>query len=252
MKPNKSGMAGKVSMQTQPGGRFTAENVTARQLIRYRLSAAGCRSCLAGPNGWTTTASTSWRRRSGDDLGDAVSAERSGAAEPRAADVAGAARRSRSSSWSITERARRPPYALVAARRDGALGPQPASGRRSTARRPMFRPARLRRLRLMPGNMIGGGASMAQLANSLAAFVGRIVFDRTGAHRRLRFHAQVDARSDSGGLRQESRRDRAAADRSERSVDFHRAAGTTRAQTGRAEGPVDALVIDRAEHPVEN
>ena len=34
VKMNKSGLAGKVSIQTLPGGRFSAENVTLRQLIR--------------------------------------------------------------------------------------------------------------------------------------------------------------------------------------------------------------------------
>ena len=57
------GIAGKVSIQTQPGGRFTAENVTAAAADPVRVSAAGFADCLAGPNGWTTTASTSWRRR---------------------------------------------------------------------------------------------------------------------------------------------------------------------------------------------
>src|SRR5262245_17399645 len=77
IKPNKSG-DGRVMMQIQPGGRFSATNVTLRQLIRnaYQLQDF---QIVGGP-GWQTDDhfDVVAKAESGDGLGDPFRAERQG------------------------------------------------------------------------------------------------------------------------------------------------------------------------------
>jgi uncharacterized protein (TIGR03435 family) len=89
-----------------------------------------------------------------------------------------------------------PIYALIVARSDGKLGPQLKKSQADCAA--MFTAGRGRGamppppgppqpgesipcgMRIGPGNLLMGGSPLSQFANSLGMFSGRIVLDRTG------------------------------------------------------------------------
>jgi len=91
------------------------------------------------------------------------------------------------------DRREMPIYALVVARSDGVLGPQlhksttdcaalaSAARARGTVPAPPPPGGRLPcGMRMFPGALAGGAASMAQLTNAIGRFVGRTVVDRSG------------------------------------------------------------------------
>jgi uncharacterized protein (TIGR03435 family) len=120
--------------------------------------------------------------------------------------------------------------------------------------------ARQRRRRLdrrpaafaVPGHMSAGGAGLGQLANSLAAMVGRLVFDRTGLTGSFDFTlnwtpdqipAGYDKKAGALGL--------PPVDPNGPSI-FTALQEQLGLKLDAQKGPVDTLFIDRVEHPVEN
>ena len=116
-----------------------------------------------------------------------------------------------------------------AQRREGPVGGGPG-GSQSLA--PGERPPC--GLRIGPGNMIGGGAMLAQLTNTLSPFVNRVVLDRTGLERQLRSRPPVDARPP--GPRRARGGRFPPRDRRRYAVDLHRGAGAARVEVGVDEG----------------
>src|SRR5262249_27603711 len=183
VKQNKSGM-GKVSIQTLPGGRFPAENITLRGLIRfaYRLDDAR----LTGGPSWLDA----------DRFDIVAKAENGDLGEPYLAEQRGEASRGQMMLQSLladrfklrvhTEDREQALYALVRARRDGTFGPEL---RRSTLDCHMAAPRADApspggtscgiRIGGAPGTIVAGGASIGQLARTLTTWVGRVVVDRT-------------------------------------------------------------------------
>jgi uncharacterized protein (TIGR03435 family) len=184
VKPNASG-DGKVMIQAQPNGRFTATNVTLRILIRnaYQLQEA---QVVGGPS-WLDEDRFDIVAKADGEPGDPFRAEQRGQPS-RGQLMLRSLLAERFKLETHTEAREMPIYALLAARKDGALGAKLQPSRLDCAT-----PQAIVRLvgagasgqppcgiRLFPGSLVAGGASMLQLANSLVAFVGRLVFDRSG------------------------------------------------------------------------
>ena len=187
IKPNKSG-DGRVMFGMQPGGRFTATNVPLRGIVvmAYQLQNF---QLLGGPD-WIDSERFDINAKAEGDIPlgtpgsvgtmqlmlQALLAERFGLVVHR-------------------EKRDLPIYALVLARNDGKLGPQlrpstvdcQALGRSGRGGPPAPNappPPPGERppcgMRMGPGNLMGGGFPVSQLAVALSPRVQRIVVDRTG------------------------------------------------------------------------
>jgi uncharacterized protein (TIGR03435 family) len=261
IKPNKSG-DGRIMMQVQPGGRFTAINVTLRILIRnaYRLQD----SQIVGGPGWMSDDhfDVVAKAESGDGPGDPFAAEKPGETT-RGQLMIRALLADRFKLETHEETREMPIYALVPAHADGKLGPQlhqsetdcnaiVAAARARGAVPPPAPPQPGDRvpcgMRIGPGNLTAGSSTMTQFANSLSMFVGRIVEDRTGLAGNFDFNLtwtpdQMPQRPPGAP---------------EPPIDPNGASIFTALQEqlglklDSQKGPVRVLVIDRAEHPTEN
>jgi len=187
IKLNKSG-DGRVMIGMQPGGRFTASNVTVRMLIRnaYQLQD----SQLVGGPDWLTT----------DHFDIAAKAEDGAVSGPppplgQPGPIQLMLRSLLADRFKLVvhnEDKEMPIFALVLNRPDGKLGPQLTKsavdcaaimGRgRGAAPTPPPPPGQAMPcgIRMGFGNMVVGAAPMAQIAASLSQFAGRIVVDKTG------------------------------------------------------------------------
>jgi uncharacterized protein (TIGR03435 family) len=199
IKPNKSG-DGRVMLGIQPGGRFTATNVTLRMLIRnaYQLQDF---QITGGPS-WLADDRFDIVAKAEDGAGmiDAFRAAQSG--EPsRGQLMMRALLADRFKLVVHNETKEMPIYALIVARSDGKLGPQLkpsdvdcaamiAAGRgRGPGAMPPPGPPQPGAppappppcgIRIGPGNMAVGASPMSQVANTLSQFAGRIVLNKTG------------------------------------------------------------------------
>jgi uncharacterized protein (TIGR03435 family) len=270
VKQNKSPI-GKVAIQTQPGGRFEAVNVTVRQLVRfaYRLQDA---QLSGGPKWLDDDRFDVVARADGDGLGEPSLADRAGQPS-RAQLMLRALLADRFKLQAHNESRQLAIYALVSARRDGALGPalqhsdadcsDPDDDTRVTVKaKPKAQGPKSKTetatagphcgVRILPGNVTGGGASMGQLANSLSPMVGRLVFDRTGLTGAFDFTLtwtpdQIPQGFDKKGAAMGL----APIDPNGPSI-FTAIQEQLGLKLDSRKAPVDVFVIDRAEHPVEN
>jgi uncharacterized protein (TIGR03435 family) len=165
------------------------------------------------------------------------------------------------------DRREMPIYALVLARRDGKLGPQlrasatdcaalmaatRARGGPPTPCAPGERPPC--GLRMFPGNFSGGSATITQLTNALARFVSRTVVDRTG----LTGNYDVDLQWTPDQMPQGLRGDAPPGAPPLPTIDPNGPSIFTAVQEQlglkleSTKGPVDVLVIDRAERPTDD
>ena len=156
-----------------------------------------------------------------------------------------------------------PVYALVVARRDGRLGPElrrsdvdcaasAAAARRGVA--PSSNPPAMREethcaMAVGAGNLILGGRSVFQLANTLSNLVGRPVVDRTGLTGV--FDITLTWTPDQVPQGPSTALEPPAVDPNGPSI-FTALQEQLGLKLDSQKGPVDVLVIDRAEHPVED
>lgn len=186
VKPNKSGDM-RVSLGIQPGGRFTATNVSLRALIRsaYQLQDF---QLVGGPD-WIASERFDIIAKA---MGDVPSRPPWGQPGPMQFMLQ-TLLEERFKLSMHRERRELPVYELVLARTDGKLGPQlrvstvdcaamaaargrggaPPPGPPSPGERPCG-------IRMMGGRLAGGGFPLSQLATTLSQFVQRVVLDRTG------------------------------------------------------------------------
>ena len=198
VKPNKSG-DGRVVMLSQPGGRFTATNVTLQMLIS---TAYGIPQPL--PN-FQILAGPDWIRSDRFDIvAKAPEDTPPGPNSPMSLMIR-TLLKERFGLVVHDETRALPVYALVMARADRKPGPQlkpaavdcaaimargcggppvpPPPGERGPERMPCG-------IRLTPGNLAGGGSSIAQFASAISRFVNRPVLDQTGLSGNFDFDLQ--------------------------------------------------------------
>ncbi len=256
VKPNQSGNA-KAGIQTLPNGRFVAENVTLRGLITYayRLQPA---QLEGGPN-WLDSARFDIVAKGDPESTTQFDADRRNVPS-RAQAMLQSLLAERFKLETRVEARELPIYALVRARPDRKLGP---SLRPSTA--DCGDPSALRnaptvserpmcgiRMGGGAGTIVAGGASMSQVANTLTVWVGRIVVDRTELAGAYDFTLTwtpdqlpqgFDKKVAAGGI--------APADPNGPSI-FTAIQEQLGLKLDSRKGPVDVLIITRAERPTEN
>jgi uncharacterized protein (TIGR03435 family) len=268
IKINKSG-DGRVMVQNQPGGRFTATNVTLRMLIRQAYQLQDFQ--ISGGPSWLNddhfdvVAKADPSALGGGTGGPAFGAPDSGPTPTQLMIRALLADR-----FKLTvhhDNKELPVYALVVARSDGKLGSAlkksdvdcaaMIAAARGRGRGPMAPPAPGERMpcgfRVGMGTMTAGGATLAQLATSLSMFVGRVVVDKTGITGGYDF--DLTWTPDQMPQRPPGAPDPVfngvAIDPNGPSI-FTAVQEQLGLKLDSQKGPVAVLVIDRAEHPVEN
>jgi len=269
IKPNKSG-DGRVMMSVQPGGRFTATNVTLRMMIRnaYQLQEF---QITGGPS-WIADErfDIAAKAEAGDTMGDPFRAEQTGQPS-RGQLMIRALLAERFKLVVHNEEKEMPIYALVPARSDGKLGPQltaseadcaaiVAAARARGGRGPMGPPPDPGRggpppqcgIRIGPGNMAVGGSPMSQVATSLSMFAGRIVVDKTGLSGSYDFTLTwTPDQMPGAGQRPPGAPEPPPIDPNGASL-FTAVQEQLGLKLDSQRGPVAMLVIDRAERPTEN
>jgi len=266
IKPNKSG-DGRVMMQVQPGGRLTATNVTLKLLIRnaYQLQDF---QIVGGPNWMADDHFDIIAKAESDGLGDPFQAERRG--EPSRGQLM--MRQLLAERFKLVvhnEDREMPIYALVLNRADGKLGPQikvsdvdcaqmMGRGRGRGPGGPPPGPPPPGQpmpcgIRIAPGNMVVGGSTLAQFANSIGMFVGRIVVDKTGLAGNYDFNLTwtPDNMPQRPPGAPEPLINGNPIDPNGPSI-FTAVQEQLGLKLDSQKGPVSVLVIDRAERPTEN
>jgi uncharacterized protein (TIGR03435 family) len=260
IKPNNSG-DGRVMFANQPGGRFTATNITLKLLIRnaYQLQDF---QIVGGPN-WITS----------DRFDIVAKAEDGTPAETPSLDRTGPSRVQMMMRALLAERFQLvvhnetrelPIYALVLARSDGKLGPELhksdtdcnalfAAGRGRGPMPPPGPPQPGERLpcgvRIGMGNMAIGGAPLFQIANAMANFIGRTVVDKTGLAGN--YDASLTWTPDQLPQRPPGAPEPPPIDPNGPSI-FTAVQEQLGLKLDSQKGPVAVLVIDRVERPKEN
>lgn len=286
VKPSAPG-GGPSLMRAEPGGRFRASNVGAVELI---LSAYDLQSAqLVGAPKWTSSArfdvlakapaeiapsaDTGKQKEKTDKLRQVGSFERDAGGDP--SDLQLMIRAMLADRFALkahTETRQLPIYEIVVARSDRRLGPQltrsttdcaanvarasrPArADQGTTAAAPAAGKATRCGVRESAGWYSAGGVSMAQIAASLSALVGRTVADRTG----LAGNWAVDLRYTPDRLPSPDALAAQSAKKNTQAIDPNGPSIFTalREQLGlklqSAKGPVPVLVIDRLEAPKPN
>ena len=197
IKPNNSG-DGRVMMQNQPG-RFIATNIPVRLLIRnaYQLQDF---QITGGPS-WLNSDRFDINAKVDASVQDEVAAARGAGPGQGPNPVQLMVRTLLAERFKLVvhnETKDQPIYGLIMARSDGRLGPQlkkaevdcaaqmaAMRGRGPARGLPPPGPSQPGDvipcgIRIGPGNMAVGGSTLAQFANNLGMFVGRVVLDRTG------------------------------------------------------------------------
>jgi bla regulator protein blaR1 len=258
VKQNRSG-EGFIRVGMAPGGRFTATNVPLRQLILMAYQVQPFQ-IVGGPS-WIAS-----------DRFDIV-AKAAGDMPPSAPGVVGPMqlmmRTLLGDRFKLTlhnEQKEMPIYTLVLAKADGKLGPQLrqsttdcASIMRAAAQRggppppPSFSEPMQCGMRVFPGALSAGGFPLSQLAQFLSSTVQRVVVDRTGltGNFDLNMTWTPDQMPQGRGDPPPGAPPLPAIDPNGPSI-FTAVQEQLGLKLESTKGPVDVLVIDRAEHPSED
>ena len=253
VKPNKSG-DGRVMVSMPPTGRYTATNVPLRLLLQnsYGLQPF---QLVGGPN-WITS-----------DRFDIVAKAPDGFTPDQLRPMVRSLLADRFKLKAHVETREMPTYELVLARPDGKLGPnlKPSktdcktimANRRGGPPPGPPAPGQPMECGFMigAGNMNAGGMALAQLAQSLAPFVNRIVTDKTGLKGEYDFQLTYTPEG-RGGLPgipggPPAGVDAPAADPDRPSL-FTALQDQLGLKLDSQKGPVDVLVIDSIEQPTED
>ena len=267
IKPNTS-RTNMVMMGVQAGGRFTATNVTLRNLITnaYRLQPF---QLVGGPN-WLASDRFDILAKTPEGAGDAFSFQQTGQ-EPSAGQLMlRAMLADRFKFQAHMETRELPIYSLVLARGDGKLGPKltrsttdcaalsAAARGRPGGPPPMPAPGQpmVCGMRIGPGNISAGGTPLAQVATSLANFVGRTIVDRTGLSGNFDLELtytpdQMPARAPGTPADQPVVANGVAIDPNGPSI-FTAIQEQLGLKLESTKGPVEVLVVDSVEHPTED
>ncbi len=238
--PNASPIT-KGAIQPPSGGRFTATNVTLQQPAARRLSAE--ENQFAGGPAWLATDRFDVAAKA--DSGDRVRFKRRrGGGPSRGQLMLRALLTERFKIQLHTEARELPIFALIPVR-DGALGPQLTRSTHDCTGPDCG-------LRVFPGTMLAAGTTVAQLAAGLSTLVGRVVRDRTGLTDKFDFTLRWTPDQVPPGYNRKA----AAMGLPPVDADGPPIVTAIREQLGLKlepqKGPVDVLVIDRAEHPTAN
>ena len=262
----------------QPG-RFTANNVTLRMLIRNAYQLQDFQ--ISGGPGWLNSDRYDIVAKIDASVQEEMNAARGAGPGPIPGQgpnplqlMIRSLLAERFKLVVHTETKDSPIYALVMARSDGRLGPDlkksdtdcaalmaAARGRGPGRGMPPPGPPQPGErvpcgIRIGPGNMAVGGATLAQFANSLGMFAGRVVLDRTGLMGNYDFNLtwtpdQMPQRAPGTPADQPIRFNGIDIDPNGPSI-FTAVQEQLGLKLDSQRGPVEMLVIDRAEKPVEN
>ncbi len=209
VKPNKSG-DGRINVGLQPGGRFTATNITLGMLLGQAYRLQGGRGGGPGAANPLILNAPNWIN---SDHFDIIAKADANVPPDQFPELIKSLLIERFKLAAHTESRELQVYALVVARSDGKLGPglRPASadcaatiaargrggpppgpggpggpgGAGAVGRGPIAppqpgQPMPCGMMRFGPGNLAAGGTPIAQLATNLSPSVNRIVVDKTG------------------------------------------------------------------------
>jgi uncharacterized protein (TIGR03435 family) len=261
IKPNTSG-DGRVMMQNQPG-RFVATNITLRLLIRNAYQLQDFQ--ITGGPAWMGSDHFDINAKVPDEFRD-LPPMRPGSEPGPLQLMIRALLADRFKLAVHAENKESPIYALVLARSDGKLGPQIKKSETDCAA--MFAAARGRGrgamppppgppqpgesipcgMRIGPGTLAMGGSPLSQFAQALGMFAGRIVLDRTNLAGN--YDITMTWTPDQMPPRPPGAPDLPPVDPNGPSI-FTAVQEQLGLKLDSQRGPVEVLVIDRAEKPVE-
>jgi uncharacterized protein (TIGR03435 family) len=251
IKANTSG-DGKVLIQMLPGGRFVATNVTLQQLIRnaYQLQEFQ----VAGGPSWI-----------GSDRFDIVAkADGAGQSDPaQAAKSGGPSRGQLMLRTLLAERfalathidaKEMSIYALMPVKTDGSLGPQlkraaPDCDASTDGGRGRSADCGIRTL---PGTIVAGGATLTELADGLSTVLDRVVQNRTGLADPFAFTLRWTPDQIPPGFDRKARAMGLPPIDPEGPGLFTAVREQLGLKLDSQKGPVEILVVERAERPKEN
>jgi uncharacterized protein (TIGR03435 family) len=254
-----------IMMQVQPGGRYTATNVTPLLLMRnaYQLQ------------GFQLVGAPDWASKEHFDISAKAAGDIAGPLQPGTAPSAlqlmmRGLLADRFKLKAHHETRDQPVYALVLARSDGKLGPKlkpsatDCAAEMAAARArggpppamPAFGEPMKCGMRMGPGNLSAGSVSMAQLLGTLAMMVNRTVVDHTGLTGNYDLELsytpdQLTQRPEGAPAGQPTTVNGVAIDPNGPSI-FTALQEQLGLKLDSTRGPVEVLVIDSIERPTED
>jgi len=256
IKLNKSG-GGPVRIQTSPGGRFTAINMTLKGLVQFAYRVQSFQ-VTGGPD-WMDSDRFDVVAK-GDEKDDAFSGDQRG--RPTITQLMLRALLADRFKLAVRNEPRdQQTYALILARADGRLG---SDLRRSTTDCAEVNPQALDKaragdrsavtcgIRMGLGTMTMGGATLSQLATTLSGLMDRSVVDRTGLEGTFDGSLKWTPDQSTPGLAVKAGFAPAGLVDPNGPSLFTAVQEQMGLKLDSRKGPVDVVVIDRAERPVEN